>query len=180
MSPSKPAVSEGTAYIGLGSNLGDRLGNLQEAVNGLRRLRGTRVTGISPVYETDPVSMPGAPGFLNAVVEIRTELAPEALLDACLAIEASLGRVRPSSDPIGAPAPPASRTIDLDVLLHGAEARSSERLTLPHPRLKSRAFVLVPLAGIAPGLPLGGGTAAEWAAAAATGGVRPASGALTF
>lgn len=125
------------AFIGLGSNLGDRAAMLRGAVARLGRCDGVAVVAASAVYETEPVSVTDQPSFLNQVVAIETTLAPEQLLDALQAIEAEFGRVR---DVRWGP-----RTLDLDLLAYEGEARDTERLVLPHPRMFERAFVLVPL-----------------------------------
>ncbi len=126
-----------TAYVGIGSNLGDRLENLWEAVRQLARTRGVRFLRSSSVYETSPVGGPKQDDFLNAVVEISTELEPHALLEALQRIENDLGRVR--AERFG------PRTIDLDLLLYGDEAIDDPDLIVPHPRMRDRAFVVVPL-----------------------------------
>jgi 2-amino-4-hydroxy-6-hydroxymethyldihydropteridine diphosphokinase len=139
-----------TAYIALGSNLGDRRDFLDRAVAALRQASGVIVGRMSSVYETAPVS--SAPGdvlagqgpYLNAVLEVQTEREPEGLLRLLLDIEASLGRIRTVRD--------AARTIDLDLLLYGNLVRTDPLLTLPHPRMHERLFVLQPLAEIAPGV----------------------------
>jgi 2-amino-4-hydroxy-6-hydroxymethyldihydropteridine diphosphokinase len=129
-----------TAYIGLGSNLGDRQATLRTAVQRLETWG--RVTGISSLYETEPVGYLEQPPFLNAVVALESELAPGELLRALLGIERDLGRKRSF--------PNAPRTLDLDLLLVDEVTLDSTALTLPHPRLHERAFVLVPLAELAP------------------------------
>jgi 2-amino-4-hydroxy-6-hydroxymethyldihydropteridine diphosphokinase len=129
-----------TAYIGLGSNLGDRKATLRTAVQRLKTLG--RIAGISRLYETEPVGYLEQPPFLNAVVTLETELAPGELLRAVLGIERDLGRKRSF--------PNAPRTLDLDLLLVDDLTLDTTALTLPHPRLHERAFVLVPLAELAP------------------------------
>jgi len=130
-----------TAYIGLGANLGDRMATLREAV---RRLTGLgRLIVVSSLYDTAPVGYLEQPPFLNAVVALETELTPLVLLRELLAIERDLGRTRTFRN--------APRTLDLDLLLIDDIMLESAELTLPHPRLHERAFVLVPLAEIAPG-----------------------------
>jgi len=129
-----------TAYIGLGSNLGDRLATLRAAVQRLETLG--RITGVSSLYETEPVGYVEQPRFLNAVVALETAQAPITLLRSLLDIERDLGRTRSFAD--------APRTLDLDLLLVDDEILDTAELTLPHPRLHERAFVLVPLAELAP------------------------------
>ncbi|MEO8436324.1 MAG: 2-amino-4-hydroxy-6-hydroxymethyldihydropteridine diphosphokinase [Pyrinomonadaceae bacterium] len=149
MKPS--AASPAThAYISLGSNLGDRAGNLLLAVRGLLEA-GLVVSRLSSVYETEPVPVSGQHGpkdmplFLNMAAELRTPLPPpEQLLAQLLRLEYSLGRTREI--------PGGPRTIDLDLLLCGDETRGTEFLTLPHPRLHQRRFVMVPLVELAPRL----------------------------
>jgi 2-amino-4-hydroxy-6-hydroxymethyldihydropteridine diphosphokinase len=130
------------AYIGLGANLGDRLATLRTAVQRLRTFG--RVTAVSSLYETEPVGYQEQPRFLNAVVALETALPPADLLRALLGIERDLGRTRSF--------PNAPRTLDLDLLLVEDVILDTLELTLPHPRLPERAFVLVPLAEIAPEL----------------------------
>ena len=131
-----------TVYIALGSNLGDRAAHLHAALDRL----GERiaVTAVSQLYETDPVGYAAQGPFLNAVVGGTATLSPQVLLRAMQAIECDLGRERPF--------PNAPRTIDLDLLFYDACVLDTPMLTLPHPRLPERAFVLAPLAEIAPGL----------------------------
>ncbi len=129
-----------TAYIGLGSNLGDRMATLRSAVQRLQTLG--RITGVSSLYETEPVGYLEQPAFLNAVVALETALAPVDLLRALLGIERELGRTRSF--------PNAPRALDLDLLLVDDVTLETAELTLPHPRLHDRAFVLVPLADLAP------------------------------
>lgn len=129
-------------YIALGSNLGDRAALLAEAI---RRMGAfLRVTALSPIYETDPVDYRDQPRFLNAALAAETDLPPRELLHALQRIEHDLGRERPF--------PNAPRTIDLDLLFYDGRILDTPELTLPHPRLHERAFVLVPLAAIAPDL----------------------------
>ncbi len=131
-----------TAYLALGSNLADRRQLLADALAALARHPQNRLTGVSPVYETKAVGLTDQPDFLNLVVRLETDLSPLALLDLCLAIEQQLGRIRHERW--------GPRTVDLDVLLHGDTTLNDARLTLPHPRMKERAFVLAPLADLAP------------------------------
>ena len=131
------------AYVALGANLGDPQRALRDAMARLARLPDTTVTARSSLYRTAPVGATG-PDFINAVVQLRTALTAPALLDALLAIETEAGRERPW--------PNAPRTLDLDLLLYGGARIDSPRLTVPHPRMNERAFVLVPLHEIAPDL----------------------------
>jgi 2-amino-4-hydroxy-6-hydroxymethyldihydropteridine diphosphokinase len=132
------------AYIALGSNLGDRPGNLLLAVRGMMEA-AMCVTRLSSIYETEPVSELEQPPFLNMVAEIGTPLpAPEQVMARLLRIEYLLGRVRDLKD--------GPRTIDLDLLLYGDVHSDTEFLRLPHPRLHERRFVLEPLVEVAPNL----------------------------
>ena len=135
------------AFIGLGSNLGDRADELERALSEIAALPGTALLACSSQYESAPLQAGGG-DYLNAVARVRTTLAPMALLHALQAIEARHGRQRPFAN--------APRTLDLDLLLHGATACASGELVLPHPRMHERAFVLVPLAQLAPGLEVPG------------------------
>ncbi len=136
------------AYIGVGSNLGDRAAAIDAAIEALAATPGLRVTATSRVRETDPVGLTGQPRFLNAVIEVETRLSPAALLKRLLAIEDRLGRVRTTRW--------GPRIIDLDLLLHGSRVVKTKSLTLPHPRLAERAFVLEPLAELRPDLKVPG------------------------
>ncbi len=140
-----------TAYLGLGSNLGDRESLLRSA---LERLAADDlvITAVSSVYETAPVGWIDQPDFLNLAAAIATALSPRALLERCLAVEAALGRVRAERW--------GPRTIDIDVLWYEGVVLQEPALTLPHPRLTERAFALLPLAEVAPALSLGRGSAA--------------------
>jgi 2-amino-4-hydroxy-6-hydroxymethyldihydropteridine diphosphokinase len=131
------------AYIGLGSNLGDRAGFLRRAVELLRADPEIEVVAVSSVRETDPVDLVDQPRFLNAAVEVETGLTPRALLERLLAVEQELGRRR--TGPLYGP-----RTIDLDLLLYADEVVDEPGLTVPHPRLAERRFALEPLHELAP------------------------------
>ena len=138
-------------FLGLGSNVGDRVANLEAAVAALRE-RGVDVLAMSSLYETAPQGeILDQPDFLNAAIEIDTELEPEALLDVCKEVERELGRDQglPRHSP---------RPIDVDLLLLGDITYSSERLTLPHAEVTSRRFVLEPLLELDPDLALPDGT----------------------
>lgn len=136
------------AFLALGSNLGDRLAVLQRAVDLLAGIEGIEVLRSSRVYETEPVGPP-QPRYLNAVLEVRTRLAPGELLAACLGVEDALGRVRAERW--------GPRTVDVDVLTYGEEEIDGPDLTVPHPRMHERGFVLVPLLELTPDPPLPGG-----------------------
>ena len=146
--PAVPAPAPPTeAWVGLGANLGDAPATLAAAVAALRTLPHTELAAVSSLYRSAPVQASG-PDFANAVVRLRTALAPEELLAALQGIEQAHGRQRPY--------PNAPRTLDLDLLLHGTALRHAPVLTLPHPRLHLRRFVLEPLAEIDPDLVLPG------------------------
>ena len=130
-----------TAYLALGANLGDAAGMLRAAMAAVGGLPGTQVLARSSLYRTGPVDSTG-PDYVNAVMAISTALPPLALLAALQQLENSAGRQRPHLN--------APRTLDLDILLYGDVAINTPVLTLPHPRMQQRAFVLVPLAEIAP------------------------------
>lgn len=139
--------SERTGYVGLGSNVGDRLENLRSACRLLER-RGVRISARSGVYETAPQGeILDQPDFLNAVVAVETDAAPLELLAVCKTVEAESGREM--DGPRHGP-----RVVDLDVLALGQETWSDERMTLPHPEILSRRFVLEPLLELAPELVL--------------------------
>ncbi|HEY4554042.1 MAG TPA: 2-amino-4-hydroxy-6-hydroxymethyldihydropteridine diphosphokinase [Bacillaceae bacterium] len=126
-----------TAYLSLGSNMGNRIVNLKRAVEELGRRQGIKVDALSSVYETDPVGYTDQDAFLNMAVKISTSLLPEQLLGVCLTVEAELGRTREIRW--------GPRIIDLDILLYNNENIETEALQVPHPRMAERAFVLVPL-----------------------------------
>ncbi|HET8647048.1 MAG TPA: 2-amino-4-hydroxy-6-hydroxymethyldihydropteridine diphosphokinase [Vicinamibacteria bacterium] len=141
-------------YIGLGSNVGDRERALEQALEALAR-RGLTPAARSSLYLTEPVDAPPQEWFLNAAAGFQTAFSPEEVLRACLEVEKDMGRVRTVLR--------GPRSIDLDLLLHGQAVRRTPELTLPHPRLHQRLFVLVPLSEIAPAAvhPLLGATVAE-------------------
>lgn len=133
------------AFIALGSNLGDRAGNLRLAVEALRGTEGVEVTAVSGVFDNPAVGGPGdSPRFLNAAAELQTSLSPQALLSRLLEIEHQMGRVRSLRN--------EPRIIDLDLLLYGDQVIRGQELDLPHPRMQDREFVLRPMVEIAPEL----------------------------
>jgi 2-amino-4-hydroxy-6-hydroxymethyldihydropteridine diphosphokinase len=132
-------------YVGLGANLGDRERTLRAAVDALAGEAGIEVVAVSTLRETEPVGVGEQPLFLNGVVALETTLAARELLERLLAVEQRFGRVR-------IPGEHGPRTLDLDLLLYGADLIDEPGLTVPHPRLHERRFVLEPLAELAPGL----------------------------
>ncbi|EYC51133.1 2-amino-4-hydroxy-6-hydroxymethyldihydropteridine pyrophosphokinase [Hylemonella gracilis str. Niagara R] len=132
-----------TAYVGLGANLGEARETVRAALAELDRLPQTRLVRASSLYRSAPVDAQG-PDFWNAVAQLDTRLAPFELLGALQQLEQAAGRERPYRN--------APRTLDLDLLLYGTLRQDDSVLTLPHPRMRDRAFVLLPLAEIAPGL----------------------------
>lgn len=131
---------EKTVYLSLGSNLGDREGNLRAAIEQLRQLG--EVVQVSSFYETEPVEFTAQPWFLNCAVALRTELMPKLFLAKMLAIEQHMGRRRTQ--------PKGPRTIDIDILLFGNSVITTPQLEVPHPAMHKRRFVLEPLVEIAP------------------------------
>ncbi|HEY0635615.1 MAG TPA: 2-amino-4-hydroxy-6-hydroxymethyldihydropteridine diphosphokinase [Gammaproteobacteria bacterium] len=140
------------AYIGLGSNLDDPLSQVRAALTELAALPQSRLAAVSPLYRTPPLGPADQPDYINAVVALDTDLAPLALLDHLQHIEQQHGRVR-------GPLRWGPRTLDLDLLLYGERVITSERLTVPHPGVSERPFVIFPLQAIAPALVLPDGTA---------------------
>ena len=130
-----------TAFVALGANLGDPQSAVADAMERVGAIKGVRLVRQSALYRTAPIDSSG-PDYINAVVEIETALTAPALLIELQRIEHEAGRLRPYRN--------APRSLDLDLLLYGDARISSEALTVPHPRMLERAFVLVPLAGIAP------------------------------
>jgi 2-amino-4-hydroxy-6-hydroxymethyldihydropteridine diphosphokinase len=131
-------------YLGLGSNLSDPRRQLQQAISALEGIPKTRVLAVSSLYRSRPMGPQDQPEYINAVAGLETDLEPEALLDALQAIEHDQGRVRGRHW--------GARTLDLDILLYGDEVISTERLSVPHPGLHQREFVLYPLYELAPDL----------------------------
>ena len=136
------------AYTGLGSNMGDKRGNIKAALELLGRVPGVKLLRVAPFYRTAPVGYTEQDWFVNTVAEVETTLSPAELLAACLDIENRLGRVR---DIRWGP-----RVIDLDLLLYNGQVIDEPDLVVPHPRMHERAFVLVPLADLAPELVIPG------------------------
>jgi 2-amino-4-hydroxy-6-hydroxymethyldihydropteridine diphosphokinase len=154
-----------TAYIGLGANLGERETNIERALSELAR-SGCRPTRVSSIYETAPVGFSDQPDFLNAVAEIETDLGPRELLAVLDAIERRIGREETFKW--------GPRIIDLDILLYGDQILKEDNLEIPHPEMQHRAFVLTPLAEIAPEVkhPVSGLTAQEMSAGIGAKGIR--------
>ena len=153
-----------TAYVALGANLGNPTATVLAAFAALANLPESRVARCSSLYRTAPVGILSQPDFVNAVAVLETTLAPEALLDALLDIEARFGRIRRERN--------GPRTLDLDLLLYDDIELDLPRLTLPHPRLHLRAFVLLPLAEVAPDLAIPRrGSLAAWLPAVANQGI---------
>jgi 2-amino-4-hydroxy-6-hydroxymethyldihydropteridine diphosphokinase len=141
MAVSDPPVNQ-TAYLSLGSNLGDRTANLRQAIRGLEQL-GT-ISAVSSIYETEPVEVEGPqPWFLNCAVAVETDLTPQQFLARTLALEEAMGRRRENERK-------AARTVDIDIVLFGGAVVHRQGLEIPHPAMHRRRFVLEPLAEIAP------------------------------
>jgi 2-amino-4-hydroxy-6-hydroxymethyldihydropteridine diphosphokinase len=152
------------AYVALGANLGDPAATVRAAFGALANLPESRVVHCSSLYRTAPVGLTEQPEFVNAVAMLETTLAPEALLNALLEVEQRFGRIRAEKN--------GPRTLDLDLLLYDDQFVDQPHLTLPHPRLHLRAFVLYPLAEIAPTLAIPGrGPVAAWLPAVANQGI---------
>ncbi len=137
------------AVIALGSNMGNRIENINSAIRAIAKLSGVKILKASGVYETEPVDCDEESKFYNAAILIETSVSPAVLLGECLGIEAAMGRIRTKKN--------GPRVIDLDLILYEGFKAESYELTLPHPRALDRAFVLVPLkelypAGRAPGM----------------------------
>lgn len=152
-----------TVYLSLGGNLGDPAKSMGAALRMLDADGDTRVTGVSSLYRTPPWGKLDQPDFLNAAAEISTRLAPRALLDLCLDAERKLKRVREERW--------GPRLIDIDILVFGERVIHETGLEVPHPRMLERAFVLAPLAEIAPGLVVGGRSITDRLVAVDTSGI---------
>ncbi len=142
-----------TSYLSLGANLGDRVEKMREAVRLIGDFCGCEISAVSPLYRTQPVGLKNQPDFLNAVIEVKTTLNPNELLKNCQELENRLGRKRTIRW--------GPRVIDIDILLYESVEINDESLIIPHPRMMERAFVLVPLAEIAPNLVLPSGDLAS-------------------
>ena len=134
------------AYMGFGSNLGDRLSAIMDGIETLDGTVGIRVRRVATILETEPVGVEGHGAYLNTVVEIETELQPRKLLDACLATERAMGRQRNEGDEV------QPRRLDIDLLLVEDAILEESGLRVPHPKMHERAFVLVPMVELAPDL----------------------------
>ncbi|WP_102959131.1 2-amino-4-hydroxy-6-hydroxymethyldihydropteridine diphosphokinase [Mangrovicella endophytica] len=142
------------AYLGLGGNLGDPAASMATALQAIDARMDAEVAAVSRLYRTPPWGVTDQPDFINACAAVDTDLSALALLDLCLSLELTLKRERRLRW--------GPRTVDIDLLDYAGEIWTSDRLTLPHPRIAERAFVLVPLAEIAPDLPIEGATVSEW------------------
>ncbi|MBI2277345.1 MAG: 2-amino-4-hydroxy-6-hydroxymethyldihydropteridine diphosphokinase [Dechloromonas sp.] len=152
------------AYVALGANLGDPASTIRAAFGALANLPESRVVHCSSLYRTAPVGIAAQPDFVNAVAMLETALAPETLLEALLEVEQRFGRIRAEKN--------GPRTLDLDLLLYDDQFVDQPHLTLPHPRLHLRAFVLQPLAELTPDLIIPGrGRIAAWLPAVANQGI---------
>lgn len=130
-----------TAYVALGSNMGDAVNNIQTAIEALDSVPGIKVDKISHIYETKPWGYDNQNNFRNACVRLDVKISPEALLGVCLGIEAGMGRIRSIRN--------GPRIIDIDVIIYDGQIRNTEELILPHPRMNERDFVLIPLYDVA-------------------------------
>jgi 2-amino-4-hydroxy-6-hydroxymethyldihydropteridine diphosphokinase len=148
--PERPAPPVWRAYLGLGANQGAPILNLKRAIEMLSAESGIKIVARSSVYETLPLGEPGQPDYFNAVIAVDTTMEPRRLLRRCQAVETALGRVRTGA--VWAP-----RTIDIDILLFGEKMIVDGHLSVPHPRIGERDFVVVPLAEIAPDAAYPGG-----------------------
>ena len=155
-------------FLSLGSNIGDRAANLSEAVRRLGAEPGIKVVAVSALYRTKPVGPVAQDDFVNGAVRVETTLEPEDLMRRCLAIEAGMGRDRTNSLRWG------PRLIDIDIILYGNLTIKTEMVEVPHPRFAERAFVLVPLAELAPDHRVGDRTLAQLADAVDRAGVERA------
>jgi len=160
-------MTHAKAALGLGGNLGDPPATMARALRLLNERRDTKVIGVSRLFRTPPWGKTDQAWFYNACAIVETALAPQPLLEACLTIERQLKRVREERW--------GPRTIDIDVLTHGDFTSKEPVLTVPHPRMTERGFVMVPLADIAPELTVEGRTIKDWTERADTAGIEPVS-----
>lgn len=144
-----------TAYLGLGGNIGDVHAALKAALDGLDNHLSISVTAVSPLYKTPPWGLKNQPWFLNCCVAVETDLSPEDLLAACQGVERAGKRERHERW--------GPRTIDVDILVYEGVSRKTDTLTLPHPSMTERAFVMVPLADIAPAVMVEDRSVLQWA-----------------
>jgi 2-amino-4-hydroxy-6-hydroxymethyldihydropteridine diphosphokinase len=151
------------AVLGLGGNVGDRLGNLAQAIERLSVHPSIQIAAVSALYETPPWGKTDQPAFLNAAIRIETELSARALLDVALEVERRLGRERGERW--------GPRTVDIDILLFGPKTIAEPGLHVPHPRLHERAFALAPLVDVLPEATIAGKPATEWLALADSAGM---------
>jgi 2-amino-4-hydroxy-6-hydroxymethyldihydropteridine diphosphokinase len=165
---SGPKPAESRAWLGLGGNIGDPRSAMAAALRSLQAHEAVRVSAVSSLYRTPPWGKTDQPDFLNAVAALDTRLSPRGLLQLCLSMERDLKRVRAERW--------GPRLIDMDILAFGDLAISEEGLTVPHPRMAGRAFVMVPLAELAPSFAVDGRDAAQIAAALDTGGIERVAG----
>lgn len=157
-----------TVALGLGSNIGDRKAFLVRALDELAAHPSIAIVAVSPIYETPPWGKTDQPAFLNSAALMRTDIAPHRLLNAILDCERALGRER--TDRWG------PRTIDIDILLYGDSQVDEPGLTIPHPRIRERAFVLCPLADLLPDANICGRTISDWRNAQDLSGIRKIDG----
>ncbi len=132
------------ALIGIGTNIGDRKKNIEIAVEALKHVPSVNVLRVSPIYETEPWGFESQADFYNGVIEVETHLTPNALLGVCLGIEAGVGRIREEKN--------GPRVLDLDMLLYEGFGSTTAELTLPHPRMFERDFVIIPMKDLYPDL----------------------------
>lgn len=142
------------AYLGLGTNLGDRVNNLKKAIQLIKNFKDTKIIKISKIYETEPWGYTSQDSFLNLCIEIETDLSPFELLEECQKVEKILKRERYFRW--------GPRTIDVDILIYDDIFINDKDLTIPHPRIHERAFVLVPLKDLNENLVIKGKTVVEW------------------
>ncbi len=142
------------AYLGLGSNLGDRQATLEGAITALAATSDIAILSVAPLYETEPWGLEEQPAFLNTVIGIQTKLSPYELLAACQAVETAFDRRREIRW--------GPRTLDVDILLYDDVQMKEEDLTIPHPRMQERAFVLAPLADLSPTILVAGRQVSDW------------------